>query len=288
MHSLSDTSKWTWGYELEVGDVDRTVTIPPELGKWEYFENEVLNLREPYALIACDPLGKNPPVGGEINVYPSKSRLELVERIGKIFDLFPEPPTTTCMQGGHVHIHIPGLTDSGLALNRIHKYFYDYQQEMNTILHGYTASKEISSCGASTKMQNPIRKIPEWLHKNRYTCSYDHASFQHYRLRGMDGIGEFRAKRYCVNFNNLLYTKTIEFRAPRATVDLEVIRDTTHFLELCTLSALENGYTPMEIFSSRNFKIEKFKFDSTHYLAWVETKRERPEGSSPREYKVAR
>ena len=33
--------------------------------------NRHTNLNEPYKYIACDPLGENPPVGGEVNTVPT-------------------------------------------------------------------------------------------------------------------------------------------------------------------------------------------------------------------------
>ena len=54
-------------------DIDRRLNIPENLGKWEYCETDIINLYEPYKLIACDPLGINPPFGGEINTVPTKS-----------------------------------------------------------------------------------------------------------------------------------------------------------------------------------------------------------------------
>lgn len=62
---------FTFGYEIEFGDVNRRLTIPPELGKWETAETDIVNLRPPYALVACDPLGLVPPMGGEINTVPT-------------------------------------------------------------------------------------------------------------------------------------------------------------------------------------------------------------------------
>ena len=35
-----DTKSFTWGYEIEWGDIDRTLKIPSHLGKWEYAETD--------------------------------------------------------------------------------------------------------------------------------------------------------------------------------------------------------------------------------------------------------
>ena len=68
-------NNWTWGYEVEWGDIDRTLKIPEHLGKWEHAETDILNLNEPYKYIACDPLGEDPPVGGEVNTVPTTTNV---------------------------------------------------------------------------------------------------------------------------------------------------------------------------------------------------------------------
>jgi len=65
--------KFTYGMEIEWGDVPRSMTIPEELGSWEYSERDIINLREPYKNVCADPLGESPPFGGEINTKPSKN-----------------------------------------------------------------------------------------------------------------------------------------------------------------------------------------------------------------------
>jgi hypothetical protein len=35
---------FTFGYEIEFGDVNRRLTIPPDLGKWETAETDIVNL----------------------------------------------------------------------------------------------------------------------------------------------------------------------------------------------------------------------------------------------------
>ncbi len=39
-----DPSKFTWGYEIEFGDINRNVDIPEHLGKWEYAETDIVNI----------------------------------------------------------------------------------------------------------------------------------------------------------------------------------------------------------------------------------------------------
>lgn len=72
---------FTYGYEIEWGDVDKSVKIPDEWGKWEWCECDIVNTCGEYRGIAVDPLGINPPVGGEINVKPTNTTEELVDEL---------------------------------------------------------------------------------------------------------------------------------------------------------------------------------------------------------------
>ena len=81
-----DRSTFTYGFEIEWGDIDRNMPIPPELGAWEYCETDIINLREPYRGLGSDPKGVNPPVGGEINMKPTRTMEEQVDNIMKIHD----------------------------------------------------------------------------------------------------------------------------------------------------------------------------------------------------------
>src|SRR5688572_25453758 len=121
--------KFTWGYEIEWGDVDRKVVIPEELGAWEFAETDILNIdpSSPYYRKAVDPLGLEPPVGGEINVKPTRTRLELVERVDVLKRLFPNP-TASCVNHGHVHVFVPGLRDDVDALKRLTRYIKANQE----------------------------------------------------------------------------------------------------------------------------------------------------------------
>ena len=75
-----DSKNFTWGMEIEWGDVDRRLEIPAHLGSWEYAETDIINLKEPYKNVCCDPLGLEPPFGGEINTKPTKTWQEQVDR----------------------------------------------------------------------------------------------------------------------------------------------------------------------------------------------------------------
>ena len=80
------SDKYTWGYEIEWGDVDRRLTPPENLGKWEFAETDIVNIHEPFKYIACDPLGTDPYMGGEINTKPTATWREQVDRVMQLHD----------------------------------------------------------------------------------------------------------------------------------------------------------------------------------------------------------
>ena len=78
---MINIDNWTYGYEIEWGDIDRTIKIPESLGSWEYAETDIVNLYDPVKNIACDPLGLNPTYGGEINTKPTKTSKQQIDKI---------------------------------------------------------------------------------------------------------------------------------------------------------------------------------------------------------------
>src|SRR5210317_1164910 len=85
---MYDKDKFTYGYEIEWGDIDRRLTPPEELGTWEFAETDVVNIHEPFQYVACDPLGKDPYMGGELNTKPTATWQEQVDRVMKLHDFF--------------------------------------------------------------------------------------------------------------------------------------------------------------------------------------------------------
>ena len=122
---------FTWGYELEITDVSRQTKIPENLGEWDYSEKDMVNQLSPYWGIAVDPLGIDPPVGGEINTKPTKTIEEQVDKIFQIIDIFKsngETPTVNCLADGHIHVHVPGLINDIKSLKKLARYIEKNQR----------------------------------------------------------------------------------------------------------------------------------------------------------------
>ena len=41
---MISSNNFTYGFEIEWGDIDRKLKIPEHLGKWEYCETDIVNI----------------------------------------------------------------------------------------------------------------------------------------------------------------------------------------------------------------------------------------------------
>ena len=105
----------SFGAELELADVDCSRPIPSDIGAWEcgdkmnengfYLGKETCIMNSDGTVV--DPDKIRCTKGGEVHVVPSYSIDTLIERIGKIFELFPE---AKMFLPGKMHIHV-GIQD---------------------------------------------------------------------------------------------------------------------------------------------------------------------------------
>lgn len=280
----ADPNNWTWGYELELGDIPRDVPLPEHLGEWEFCENEILNLRHPYQGIANDPYGKNPPMGGEINVKPTYTKEQLLSRLVEIFDYFRglgHEPTVALLQAGHTHVRIRGLDEDIEALKHWTSYVLKNQKDFARHLHGFRKTSGMTGTIA-TKMKGPSRPMPEWMGENIIKNATDFDSFIEYHMRGRDGKTVVRPTRYTINTYNMKHTRTIEFRAPRASVDPVQLGDTFEFISNIIQAAFTDGRSVDSIYRSRKWNFAPFRFSQEHWDAWSATCQER--GSKRRRF----
>lgn len=280
---------FTYGYEIEWGDIDRRLPIPEELGTWDNSETDILNLYPPFELVATDPLGIEPYMGGEINTKPTKTWEEQVERISSIKKLFTDAgntPSSSCVNEGHIHIHVPGLKDDIEGLKRLIKYIH-YNQE-DTIEHcgkfeEYPDMK--GSKNAKSYLKYDIgRKMPEYMVNNILTKSTDFPSFIKMQCAGKNGVSMGRPFRYAINTYCLKHTDTIEFRCFRSTTKENELISKFKFVEEFIFSALNDGKPVKNILSEYEYEFPKFYWDKKEYDAWVETKYPKERGKKIRNY----
>lgn len=285
---MFERKSFTFGCELEWGDIDRKLTLPNHLGKWEYSETDIVNLRNPSWGVACDPLGKEPHFGGEINTVPSHTINEQVQKIVELKEFFKEnssEESASMVSHTHIHIHVPGLIEDPVALKKLADYVFKNQQEMVQFCGKFCDSPEITKAKAKMYLKlDGGRLLPEYMYKNIIEHTTDIDSFLKMHCAGKDAVSMGRPFRYGINMYSLKHTKTVEFRMFRSTVDPEQIRD---IFEICTQfldAALNDGPDFSKIMESRPWNLPKFWFDIDLWESWKKSKYPKERGKKEREF----
>jgi len=267
---------YTWGCELEIGDVPKKHPIPKHLGSWEYSETDVLNLRPPYRGIAADPNGISPPVGGEVNMRPSLTWRDQVDRIQELLADFRSAghdPTTSFVSHTHVHVHVPGLVDDIDALHRLTRYVQQNQSDIVSGAGQYQDHPDISK-GKGAKQYFKYdggRQIPDWMAENLLKTS-NFKDFITMHCMGKDGVSRGRPLRYAINMYCLKHTKTIEMRFFRASLERSHLESCFEFTEAFVNAALNNGPSAKEILASKDWDFPPFDFDLALWKSHQDTK----------------
>lgn len=267
MYSKDD---FTYGMELELGDVRRDIEIPKHLGSWEYSETDVLNKLPPYKGICSDPLGIDPPVGGEINTKPTKTWKEQVERVMEIQSLF-STPTSSCISHNHVHVHVPGLKDDMDHLKRLTAYFCNWGHHIVPVVGDFKSYPGMKS-KAYFKYDGG-RLMPNWLSVNLQSAK-DFEDYIRIYQCGKDGVSRGRPLRFAFNLYCLKHTNTIEFRFFRNSTDEREIADSLRFAEELVYAGLTSGESPLDILKRGDFEFPRFKYENWEEIAWKANKRE--------------
>ena len=267
--------EFTYGYELELGDIERNTVIPEHLGSWEHCETDIVNLNGRYRGMACDPAGINPPVGGEINTKPTRGWIEQVDRVMDVISLF-ENPTASVVNHGHLHISVPGLKDDVDALKRLTQYIKDNQHLAIDTCYLFEDLPEMEGDKAKTYLKwDGGRKMPDWMCDNIINMAEDFDDYIRIHCCGKDGVSRGRPFRYGINTYCMKHTGTIEFRCFRASINEKHINDQFKFVEEFIDAALNNPTRTVEdILSEYQYEFPPFIYDREMSLAWKDTKRE--------------
>tara|TARA_Y100000114_G_scaffold24822_1_gene20556 strand:+ start:8907 stop:9782 length:876 start_codon:yes stop_codon:yes gene_type:complete len=285
-----DKKDFTWGYEIEWGDIDRRISIPESLGKWEYAETDIVNIQEPHKYKACDPLGLDPCMGGEINTKPTLTWAEQVNNIMELHELFVQSgntPSASCVNHGHLHVHIPNLIEDIEGLKKLIKYIGINQElTINALYNFYDAGLPMKkSKGAKMYLKyDGGRPMPPYMIKNILTRAHSFEDFIKLHAAGKDGVSIGRPFRYAINTYCLKHTKTIEFRCFRSSVKEKEIADQFKFVELFIEAALNDGPNVFEILQSYDFSFPPFVWNYAEYNGWINSKYDKSRGKKAREF----
>jgi hypothetical protein len=274
---MFDSKNFTYGFEIEWGDIDRQLAVPSELGSWEYCETDIVNLREPYRGLATDPQGVNPPVGGEINTMPTKTWQQQVDNIIKIRDLFIEhgtPPTSGIVNHGHLHVHVPGLIEDIDALKRLMVYIKHNQHITMERVYKFSIQPGMEKTKtARTYLKHDGGRIAaDWLLDNLATVPVDFDDWLRVHCCGKNAVVRSRPFRYGIHTYALKNSRTVEFRCFRSTTKREELEDSFLFATKFMDAALNDGPNVQEILDSRDWQFPPFDYDHEMYLGWERSK----------------
>ena len=283
---------FTYGAEIEWGDIDRTMNIPSHLGNWEHAETDIVNIHPPYRYIACDPLGLEPPMGGEINTKPTKTWQEQVDRVVEIYDMFVtagDNPSASCVNHGHIHVFVPGLKDDVAALKRLISYIKANQTDTIEACYQFHETSEMKQVpGAKMYLKfDGGREMPDYMCDNIINLATDFNHFIKLHAAGKDGVSMGRPFRYAINMYCMKHTGTIEFRLFRHSFDRRELEDSFKFVEMFIDAALNNGSPVEDILASYDFKFPQMSYDHQLWLSYEKTKYDKSRGEKKREFHEA-
>lgn len=281
--------KFTYGMEIEWGDIPRSMSIPEELGSWEYSERDIINLREPYKNVCADPLGESPPFGGEINTKPSKTWQEQVDRYFELKSIFEEagyPPTVAATCHSHIHCRVPGLRDDIDALKRLTKYIKENQASTVEHVYGFFDHNEMKDAkGAKMYLKfDGGRLLPDYMSDNILNHATDFQSFIKMHAAGKDGVSMGRPFRYAINMYSLKHLDTIEFRLFRGTLERDELESCFRFVQDFLHAALNDGPGVVELIRNNDYKFPPMQWDLAQFIGWNKTKHPENRGKKVRTY----
>lgn len=263
----------TFGLEIEWGDVPRAVEIPSHLGKWDYTEIDVLNLREPYHLQAADPLGVKVPVGGEINTFPSHTVGEQVDKVVELLNLFnSSPPTSCCTSHTHVHIRVPEMLEDIELLKKLVRYIGNNQNTIVEKVGGFIPHPSMKKLKGATRYMKYDGGLlmPQWMVENIIEQATDVESFIKLHRKGKEGLKQVvngRPYRYAINTYSIKGSGTVEFRFFRGTTDVEQIAHCLKFANRIIEEALGEQTPAEEILSSEQWNFPSFRWNEEEWIA---------------------
>jgi hypothetical protein len=229
-----ESDKFTWGYEIEWGDVDRRLEVPAHLGSWEYAETDIVNIHEPFKYVACDPLGTEPHMGGEINTKPTKTWQEQADRVMELHEFFVKngnQPSASVVNHGHLHVFVPGLKNDVASLKKLIAYIKANQTDTIEACYQFYESPQMKSCkGAKMYLKyDGGREMPDYMCDNIINLATDFEHFIKLHAAGKDGVSMGRPFRYAINTYCMKHTGTIEFRCFRSSIKREEIESQFRF-----------------------------------------------------------
>jgi len=186
------------------------------------------------------------------------------------------------MQGLHIHVHVPGLMGDIDALHRLTRYIKENQALFSERVHGWYKDGRMIA-GAVQTLRTSADLMPDWKCDNLLQAK-DFEDFIRIQCCGKDATTRARPFRYAINTYNLKHIETIEFRAPRATLDEAQIKDAFEIVERFVVAALNDGPPLTQILQEKPWNLATFQYYPAHFEAWKSTKHPKSRGKKERRF----
>ena len=285
----------TYGYELELSDIDRSKDIPPHLGRWEgpkkgsfYMgaEIDIVNTLSPYEGVGSDPLCETCFVGGEINVTPS----EFTQQFLKVYDIINLFPQIGHGHVNHFHLHVymEEFNDVNFVKKLI-KYTWDNQIDLVNATYLQNWNDIAFNCtewGRSYLLQDGGRFINSDINElidraNTIDDIKELLKLPSWYIDN-DEIVVSTSIRTAVNLSNLINNKTLEFRCFRSTLCYHEILSQLMIIKRY-LESVTDGTPVRELLKEYNYQFAPLRYIESNQHGW-ETTRHSKERGSPYKY----
>jgi hypothetical protein len=290
----------SYGFELELSDIDRSINIPEILGRWEgpkeegYYrgaELDIVNTLGKFKGVASDPLCETCTVGGEINVSPSPSIVSQFCKIHDIINLFPVIGHGH-VNHFHVHTYFEELEDLD-ALKQLIRYTLDNEQDLinSTYLQNWNDFNfsNISDWGRVYLLQDGGRYLNQAVGLYLESVNTRDELMDLLRRPGYyieNGSTHISTSmRTAVNFSNLVSNKTLEFRCFRSTLSYyEIISELLFVTDFITEGLKHNGKSVKQILADNKYRFAPLLFDEANQIGWEATRYEKGRGDAYKYY----
>lgn len=294
---MVEERKLSFGVELELANVDRTKDIPSELGAWEcgnkrnalgvYLGKEKCIINSDFTVV--DPDGINCSKGGEVHTVPSWNVDTLVDRIKKIFELFPE---ADMFLPGKMHIHV-GIPDWTLdELKNIIIYTVDNDitlmdsmcpdSFMDEMMNDANVAEDLKYHYLESRrtINNPdiAKKILDFDTKKEVIYWWGAGVLYYWPKPRIYYHNEFqktpsRFRSQSLHIQHILTHNTIEYRNFAPTMNIDELRQSLLVAERFTREALKGkDGKPMKEWISE-YHLPKWKYDARYIMKWWEVKK---------------
>jgi hypothetical protein len=246
--------KMTYGAELELPDVDTTIDLPSNIGKWDMKDFTIVNSNG----LANDPYKKYITIGSEVNMTPTDTVDGLINNITELYSLVDTK--TNHKSNLHIHVGVDGLAEDYESMHKLIDYTFRYG--------GYVMSKVDQFPAAITDRMEERLKHLKASHQYEYPKSYQarilagttvkEVGDAHQPIRKRDGKRLTHLIRRCgINVRSMFDRGTVEFRHWFGTDSIDQYRDAVEWCELYVDNAIGEQKHPDELLAKKDWNFPK-------------------------------